>query len=129
VKGAHLLLSGVLLGCGLWGKPADPPDGGIPPGRLTLGKRTKDFRRHTLGKAALARSSATSAVAAVIHHSPEWGAGAAAVGRRTASGVASGAVAGALQFAVGAARHEVTGYQRCPKPGAWTRTKYAIRNT
>jgi hypothetical protein len=26
-------------------------------------------------------------------------------------------------------RHEVTGYQRCPQPGAWTRIKYAIRNT
>jgi len=117
------------LGFGLWGKPVALRGRGLSPGTLSRRERVRQYRRHTLGRRALARSAAGAAFGTALNHPHEWGRGPAGFGRRLASGFAQHVVKNTIALGVGAWRHEVPGYVPSHRHGAWPRTKYALTNT
>jgi hypothetical protein len=92
-------------------------------------QKAKTLRRDVIGKRALVRSAAATAIGTASNIPHEWGRGPAGIASRFGSSIGQHAIKGAVQIGVSTWHHENLNYQRSNLQGTVPRMKYALKAT
>ena len=108
---------------------------GVVAGILNAAEKIEDhpyrhqYVQQTYGKRAMASVGAHAALGEALNRPKEWGRGAAGMGKRLASGMATHVVKNTIQFGVAAARHEDLNYHRSTDTRFGPRLRHALVST
>ncbi len=89
----------------------------------------QQWKQQTYGKRPVAGIAGRAGIGQITHHSARWGGGAAGLGKRVGSGLATNAVKTTVEHAVAAPLHENLHYRRSTKKGVAPRLKDALVST